>query len=247
MILPTWTPPNILIYSLLAVLALGDGPAEYFGQSMMFYSKFRTASGIPSRLSMFILYSMPILALYFSARDYLASATFIQMTVLAAVFIHFAKRVLESLFLHKYSGPAGLFTTILIASFYSTAAYLIGWLNREPIPAADGWFIAGIVLFIAGVAANFYHHKLLADLRKNSLDYFIPKGGGFEYVICPHYLFEIVTWLGIALLSRHLAAWLILAFIIAYLSARSLRTLKWYHEKFSDFPKDRKAILPFIL
>ncbi|MFM8369926.1 MAG: hypothetical protein ACKOBD_14365 [Chloroflexota bacterium] len=26
-----------------------------------------------------------------------------------------------------------------------------------------------------------------------------------------------------------------------------MRVLKWYHEKFIDFPKDRKAILPFVL
>lgn len=247
MIFPEWTTANIIIYSALAILAIGVAPAEYFGQSMMFYSKFRSVSGIPSRLSMFILYSAPIVALYFSAREYLPNATMIQWIVLASVFIHFAKRVLESLFLHKYSGVAGLLTTILIASFYSTAAYFIGWLNANPIPAVDLWFVLGIVLFLLGVAANFYHHKLLADLRKNSLDYFIPKGGLFEFVVCPHYLFEIITWLGIALLSRHLAAWLILLFIIDYLSARSIRTLKWYHDKFSEFPKDRKAILPFVL
>lgn len=97
------------------------------------------------------------------------------------------------------------------------------------------------------MSGNFYHHKLLADLRKNSLDYFIPKGGLFDYVVCPHYLFEILTWLGIALLSRHLAAWMTLLFIIFYLSARALRALRWYHSKFTGFPKDRKAILPFVL
>lgn len=247
MILPEWTTTNIVIYSALAVLAIGVAPAEYFGQSMMFYSKFRSVSGIPSRISMFIVYFTPIVALYFSARNYLSNATMIQWIVLAAVFIHFAKRVLESMFLHKYSGVAGLLTTILVASFYSMAAYLIGWLNTDPIPAMDVWFALGFVVFLAGIAGNFLHHKLLADLRKNSLDYFIPKGGLFEFVVCPHYLFEILTWLGIALLSRHLAAWLILLFVIDYLSARGIRTLKWYHEKFSDFPKDRKAILPFVL
>lgn len=247
MIFPEWTTTNQILYAALAVLAIGVGPAEYYGQSMMFYSKFRSASGIPSRVSMVILYSAPIVALFASARGYLPNASLIQWAVFGAVFIHFTKRVLESLFLHKYSSHAGLFTTILIASFYSTAAYLIGWMNRNPISAMDAWFALGIALFAAGMAGNFYHHKLLADLRKGSFDYFIPEGGLFEFAVCPHYLFEILTWLGIALLSRHLAAWLILLFIAAYLTARSLRTLKWYHDKFPDFPKDRKAILPFIL
>ena len=81
----------------------------------------------------------------------------------------------------------------------------------------------------------------------DSLDYFIPRGGLFKHVICPHYLFEIITWLGIALLSRHLAAWLILLFVFDYLSARAIRTLAWYRERFKDFPIERKAIFPFIL
>lgn len=247
MILPEWTTPNIILYAFLAVMGIGVAPAEYFGQSMMYYSKFRSVGGIPTRLSMFILYFTPIIALFVSARGYLAEATLVQWIVLTAVFIHFAKRVLESLFLHKYSGNAGTLTTLLIAAFYSFAAYLIGWLNQNPIGSFDMWFGLGIVLFMVGIAGNFYHHKLLADLRKNSLEYFIPKGGWFEYVVCPHYLFEIITWLGMALLSRHLGAWLILLFVVSYLSARSLRTLRWYHEKFANFPKGRKAILPFIL
>lgn len=247
MIFPEWTTTSRILYAFLAILAIGVGPAEYFGHAMMFYSKFRTASGVPPRLGMFILYFAPIVAAYFSARDYLPSATFIQWLVFGSVVIHFSKRVLESLFLHKYSGPVGAFTTILIASFYSLAAYIIGWLNRSPIPAVDIWFVVGILLYAIGVGGNFYHHKLLADLRKNSLEYFIPKGGLFERVVCPHYLFEIVTWTGIFLLSRHLAALLVLLFIVGYLTARSLRTLKWYRDRFTDFPEDRKAILPFIL
>ncbi|NOH01140.1 MAG: DUF1295 domain-containing protein [Chloroflexi bacterium] len=247
MIFPEWTTTNQILYAALAVLAVGVGPAEYYGQSMMFYSKFRSVSGIPSRVSMVILYSAPIVALLVSARSYLPNANLIQWIVFGSVFTHFSKRVLESLFLHKYSSHAGLLTTLLVASFYSTAAYLIGWMNGNPFPSTDGWFALGIVLFIVGIGGNFYHHKLLADLRKDSFDYFIPRGGLFEFAVCPHYLFEILTWLGIALLSRHLAAWLILLFIVAYLTARSLRTLKWYQDKFSDFPKNRKAILPLVL
>jgi very-long-chain enoyl-CoA reductase len=171
----------------------------------------------------------------------------IQLVVFATVAIHFTKRVLETLFLHKYSGPIGIFTTFMIAGFYSLCAYLIGYLNRQPVPSADIWFYIGVVLFIVGILGNFIHHKILADLRKNTLDYIIPSSGLFNFIVCPHYLFEIVSWLGIFLVSRHLASLLVIIFIIGYLTARSIRTLKWYQEKFSEFPAARKAILPFIL
>jgi very-long-chain enoyl-CoA reductase len=247
MIFPEWTTGNLILYILLAVLATGVFPAEYYGQAMMFYGKFRAVGGIPSRLSMFVIYTTPIVALFFSAQSYLPDATLIQWIVVGAVFIHFLKRLLESMFLHKYSGLAGTLTTLLIASFYSLAAYLIGWLNQNPVPAMDVWFALGLLIFLAGLAGNFYHHKLLADLRQGTFDYFIPKKGWFEYTACPHYLFEIFIWLGIALLSRHLLSWLVLLFVISYLSARAIRTLDWYRKRFPDFPKDRKAILPFVL
>ena len=247
MIFPEWTTFNAVLYISLAILVVGVGPAEYYGVSMMNYSKFRPASGIPGRVGMFILYFVPVVVITIVARSTLPTATTVQWVVYLAVTIHFARRALEVVFLHSYSGPIGLSTTLLITFFYSLAVSMIGWTNREPLPAPDAWFTFGIFLFIIGSLVNSYHHKLLADLRKNSLDYYIPKGGLFEYLACPHYLFEIVTWLGIALLSRHLAAWLVCLFIVFYLTARSIRTLKWYHERFQDFPKHRKAILLFIL
>lgn len=247
MILPTWTTGNTILYGFLALVAISVGPLEYFGQAMMAYSKFRPSSGISTRTGMVILYSTPLAALVISALPYLSSPTTVQLLVFASVFIHFAKRVLESLFLHKYSGPVGVFTTLMIASFYSFAAFLIGYLNRTPLQEMDAWFYFGIVLFVIGIIGNFNQHKALADLRKDSLEYKIPRGGLFEYVVCPHYLFEIITWLGIFLLSRHLGTLFVLAFIIAYLSARSIRTLAWYREKFKEFPANRKGIIPFFL
>jgi very-long-chain enoyl-CoA reductase len=247
MIIPEWTTGNIILYGFLALLALTVAPLEYFGQTRMAYSKFRPMHGFSARMGMFTLYFLPLLAVIISALSYLANPSTIQLVVFAAVAIHFSKRSLETLFLHKYSGPIGVFTTIMIAGYYSLAAYLIGYLNLQPLQSMDIWFYAGVILFIIGVTGNFIHHKILADLRKNALDYIIPSGGLFDFVVCPHYLFEIIIWVGIFLVSRHLVSLLVLIFVIGYLSARSIRTLKWYKERFSEFPAARKALIPFIL
>ena len=247
MIFPEWTPLTISHHILLAVIALCAGPVVYYGQSIANYNKPRAGKGLPPRLGMFILYAAPILALFLSAKDYLPSADLIQWAVFAAVFIHFVKRTLESLFLHKYSHPTSLVNTLVISLFYSQAAFTVGWLNRDSIAAVDAMFIGGVFLFLVGIAGNFYHHKLLADLRKESTGYFIPKGGLFQYVVCPHYLFEIFGWLGIILLSRHTAAWMNLLAMTSFLIGQGLRALSWYRATFEDFPKDRKAIVPFVL
>ena len=247
MIFPEWTTTNLVFYSFLTLLALGIGPMEYRGWALMSYSKFRPSKGISGRLGMFILYFVPIIVLVLSALSYIANASFVQWVVFIVLFLHFAKRVLEVLFLHKYSGPIGLFTTLLISGIYSFAVFVVGGLNKMPLEKADGLFYFGILAFIVGSIGNFNHHRILAALRKDTFEYTIPMGGLFKYVTCPHYLFEIVAWFGIALMSRHLGAFLVLVFIIAYLSARAMRTLAWYREKFADYPAERKAIFPYIL
>lgn len=106
---------------------------------------------------------------------------------------------------------------------------------------------AGLALYGIGIAGNFYHHILLSRLRREGdREYRIPRGGLFELIVCPHYLFEIVEFLGIALVSQTLFA---VAFVFGsalFLIGRSYATRNWYLSKFEDFPRHVKAILPFV-
>lgn len=246
MISPKWSIPNILLYLALTLLAVGMGAGEWVGSTLLKYSKFRPEKGIDARLGMFALYFLPILAALGFSLPYLAAPTLVQAIVLATILGHFGKRCLEVLFLHKYSGPIDPFTTLAIASFYSLIAGFIAFLNQWPLPTADNLFWLGLLLFVFGETANFSHHKILADLRRDTQGYVIPRGGWFEYVACPHYFFEIVAWVGVLLLSRHLFALIALVGMAGYLLARSHKTLAWYREKFPDFPKNRKALIPFL-
>lgn len=54
---------------------------------------------------------------------------------------------------------------------------------------------------------NLYHHMLLRNLRSQTRQggvkqYYVPRGGLFEFVACPHYLFEILTFLGAACMTQ---------------------------------------------
>lgn len=247
LILPSWTPFNVFLYSSFMLMLLFVVYADYYDKwGALQYSKFSTGGGLPSRQAMFILYFLPIVTVTLSAWSYLSTANALQWIVYGAVMLHFIKRVLETLFLHKYSGTFGIQTLALVTWFYSFSSAAIGYLNRQPIPAEDAWFYAGILLFILGEAGNFYHHKLLAGLRTEGAGYHIPRGGLFEYVACPHYLFELIAWLGILWMSRHLFALLNLLAMTAYLTERSVKTDRWYREKFTDYPAERKRILPFV-
>lgn len=246
-LLPDPAPLNLVLYAAFALLAVGMGPLDYFGLLTMRYSKFRGKGGISSRAGMFFVYFAPFLAALGFSLPYLSHLSLVQAILLLALLGHFAKRCIEALFLHKYSGPMDLPTTLLIASFYSFIAAGTSALNAAPLAHADGLFWLGLAFFAVGEFFNFWHHKILVGLRGESREYVIPRGGLFERVACPHYLFELLAWLGIALLSRHLFVYLAFLGMFGYLLARSLKTLAWYRAKFPDFPKGRKALIPGLI
>ena len=241
-----WNIIAIIFYSVFGIFAILLGFLDYFELLAMRYSKFRTEKGIPSRFGMFVLYFLPVITATIFALPYLASASLTQWLVYAAILVHFGKRTYEVLFVHKYSGPMQQFTFVIIVITYALIAGLISALNVQAIATMDALFIVGIVFVIIGEIGNFYHHKLLADLRKTGDGYHIPRGGWFEKATCPHYFFELLAWLGILLLSRHLFTLLAFIAMLGYLSARSIKTRQWYRQRFPDYPAERKNMIPFL-
>ncbi|MBA0749862.1 hypothetical protein Gogos_003740 [Gossypium gossypioides] len=105
----------------------------------------------------------------------------------------------------------------------------------------------GIVFFLIGISGNFYHECILSQLRtKGDKEYKIPKGGLFELVVCPHYLFEILGFVGISLISQTLYSFSTTLGIAVYLMCRGYVTRKWYMSKFEDFLKEVKAVIPYV-
>jgi hypothetical protein len=106
------------------------------------------------------------------------------------------------------------------------------------------------------MAGNLYHHYLLANLRSGNdskktdgeKKYVAPKGGLFNYVAAPHYFFELLGWLGIAVVAQQMNAYLVFAGMTSYLSGRACSQNEWNRSKFSeaDWPASRKNVIPFI-
>jgi very-long-chain enoyl-CoA reductase len=178
----------------------------------------------------------------------------------AALAAHFLKRVLEVLFVHRYSGsmPLGTAATISCSYLLSTATMIYAQhLSHDlPDPAVDMLY-PGVLVFAVGLAGNFYHHYLLSRLRADSArgrggdaddkGYKIPRGGLFGLVTCPHYLFEILAFFGFAMIAQTLYALAVATGTAAYLAGRSCATRRWYQSKFQEFPARIKALLPYVL
>lgn len=115
------------------------------------------------------------------------------------------------------------------------------------------WFwdircIIGIVLFIIGFIINVQSDEILLNLRKSGEKaYKIPHGGMFKWITCPNYLGEMVEWIGFAVMCWSPAALVFVIWTISNLLPRALSNHKWYIENFTDYPDNRKALIPFIL
>ena len=95
---------------------------------------------------------------------------------------------------------------------------------------------------------NISSDNILIQIKSENKGYQIPHGLFYRYVSCPNYLGEILEWIGFAIICYSIPALLFVIWTIANLLPRALANHKWYKLKFKDeYPKNRKAILPFII
>lgn len=119
--------------------------------------------------------------------------------------------------------------------------YQVDWF-RQPV------FIAGLILFAAGMIINISADNKLIRLRKSSTNgYQIPYGILFNRISCPNFFGEIIEWGGFALLCWSWPAISFFVWTLCNLVPRALDHHKWYKNKFPDYPEERKAVIPFLL
>lgn len=108
-------------------------------------------------------------------------------------------------------------------------------------------FIVGIIIFISGFLIHVKSDKVLREIKKkNQGEYGIPYTFLHRYIASPNYLGEIVQWIGWAILTWSLAGLTFALFTFANLVPRAYSNLKWYRDKFEEYPSSRKALIPFI-
>jgi len=128
--------------------------------------------------------------------------------------------------------------------------YFLGWLAVDYDFAwfQDPRFIAGVLLFFTGMYINVSSDHILINLRKpGETGYVIPVKGMFRWISCPNHFGEILEWTGYAIMTWSLPGLAFAVWTVANLLPRALQHHRWYKEKFSDYPRERKALLPYLL
>ncbi|KAL1865846.1 hypothetical protein VTK73DRAFT_5025 [Phialemonium thermophilum] len=179
----------------------------------------------------------------------------VQWLLFAMFQFHFIKRELETLFVHKFSA-----NTMPASKIFANSAFywlLAGLLSALDIYAPNSFSarselgpidFVGVALFVYGEICNFIVHKHLASLRsRGGTEKGIPNCIGSNLVTSPNYMFEVIAWLGVILVSR---SWAVVIFITvgtSYMRSWSRGKEKALREQFGDkYKKKRYTMLPGI-
>lgn len=170
--------------------------------------------------------------------------------------LHFVKRELETLFVHRFSAATMPFRNVFKNSFHYWAlsgALIAAFIYspssaaaREPNPLL---LYPGLALFILGELGNLQSHLTLMGLRSaGGSERGIPQGPLFSLVTCPNYLTETISWVGVYLVSG--LSWGVLIFTVvsvAQMAEWAKKKENRYRKEFGDkYKKKRYTMLPGI-
>ncbi|XP_059490244.1 polyprenol reductase [Neocloeon triangulifer] len=113
--------------------------------------------------------------------------------------------------------------------------------------------IAAVGIFLWAFIHQYRTAVILADLRKDgkgkvvTTKHRIPEGDWFEAVSSPHLLAEILMYLTLTMLLWNNTCWLfILVWVLVNQIETALLSHWWYKDTFKDYPKERRALIPWI-
>lgn len=172
---------------------------------------------------------------------------------------HYAKRILETLFVHRFSHAtmpmANLFKN---CSYYWGFAFYVGYYINHPLytPALlkDTQIYAGLLGFLFSELGNFSIHIALRNLRPpGTTERKIPKPTSnpltmlFNFVSCPNYTYEIAAWISFSLMTQALPAFLFTLAGGGQMIIWALGKHRNYRKEFPNYPRGRKSIIPFVI
>ena len=169
--------------------------------------------------------------------------------------LHFVKRELETLFLHRFSAATMPAQNIFknSAHYWLLAGVNIAyWIYKSNSPTARHpspiILYFGVLLYTIGETGNLSTHVTLRNLRSaGGTERGIPNGLGFNLVTCPNYTFEIVAWTGIVLVTWSLSTLLFLIVAVGQMGIWAAAKEKKYRHQFGDkYEKKRSVMLPGI-
>ncbi|EGG24712.1 synaptic glycoprotein SC2-like protein [Cavenderia fasciculata] len=180
-----------------------------------------------------------------------------QQYALLCYSLHYIKRLLETIFVHRFSHATMPISNIFKNSIYYWGnTILVSYFVNHPLftspPPAR--VLIGLCLWVVGELFNLISHIQLRNLRPaGSTVRQIPKGLLFEYVSCPNYTMEILAWIGFSIMTQTLTAYVFTVLGAVQMYVWAVAKHRRYRKEFDgkngelQYPRNRKIIVPFLL
>ncbi|KAM6916174.1 3-oxo-5-alpha-steroid 4-dehydrogenase 2b isoform 2-T2 [Xenentodon cancila] len=246
---------NVVNYLSCGMILTGLGHLIYHKKAQTSYGRHMTLSSeartVPARLAWF-LQEMPALLMPLLLMLPLHTSSSLGKHLLLRTFcLHYFQRTFVYALLTR-GQPFPLGVMVAAAFFCLLNGFLQGHYLLHCAQFDDEWFAGyryniGLMIFYIGMAINIHSDYILRNLRKTKeIVYRIPKGGLFEFVSGANYLGEIVEWFGYAVATWSLPTLSFSVFSLCFIGPRAHYHHRFYQEKFEEYPKFRKALIPFI-
>ena len=176
----------------------------------------------------------------------------VQQIGFACVMFHYLKREFETVFVHRFSNATMPWFNIIKNSthywilsgvFIAYPLYHPLYTNSLDMPVVYTF----VVLFLIAELGNGHAHIIQRNLRPpGTRKRAIPYGQLFELVSCANYTWEILAWCAFAYFTQLLTAWLFVVVYTGQIAVWALKKHKRYHKEFPNYPRNRKALVPFL-
>ncbi|KAK3675084.1 Very-long-chain enoyl-CoA reductase [Recurvomyces mirabilis] len=180
----------------------------------------------------------------------------LQLLTCWTITLHFLKRELETLFVHRFSNATMPVQNIFKNSFHYwiLAGVLIAAVVYSPISATAATntnpllTYIGLALYVLGELGNLNTHLVLRSLRSpGGAERGVPKGLGFDWVTCPNYLFETLAWAGILVISRSWSTGIFVAVATAQMAVWARKKESRYRKELGGtYERKRFSMIPGV-
>jgi len=169
---------------------------------------------------------------------------------------HYAKRLLETIFVHRFSNATmPIMNLFKNCSYYWGFAGYISYHVNHPLytSPSSAQVYTGLGFFLLCELGNFACHLLFRNLRpagskerKIPMPDSNPLTGLFNLCSCPNYTYEIGAWISFTIMTQCLPAAFFTIAGAYQMTMWALGKHRNYKKEFKDYPK-RKAIIPFLI
>ncbi|KAI1287062.1 Polyprenol reductase [Halotydeus destructor] len=188
------------------------------------------------------------------------------MLVFSMALLHYVRRWYETVFISIFSdGRMNILHYLSGFAFYGSSAFLF---TDMLLPKRETLFhhsktehshlligflvyaIGSLIQFVTSVQLSRMRRKVRADgTEEIIMRHTIPTGGLFEYISSPHYLAEMIIYTGLFIgCNLHKSMLPLTMFVVVNQTMAALMCHQWYQRTFGQsYPRERKAIIPFIL